>query len=68
MKELTVRVQGMSCDHCVRTVKNAIKSLEGVSEVDVSLETGIVRITATREIPKEEIKRAVEEWGYKVVD
>ncbi len=68
MREITVRVQGMSCDHCVRTVKNAIMSLEGVSSVEVSLETGLVKITSERDIPKEEIKRAVEEWGYKVVD
>ncbi|MDQ7083393.1 MAG: peptide chain release factor 2 [Aquificota bacterium] len=37
MKEITVKVQGMSCDHCVRTVRTALMSLEGVSDVQVSL-------------------------------
>ncbi len=68
MREITVKVQGMSCEHCVRTVKTALMSLEGVSDVQVSLETGLVKITSTRDLPREEIKRAVEEWGYKVVD
>jgi copper ion binding protein len=68
MKELKVKVRGMSCDHCVRTVRNAIMSLPGVSEVEVSLETGLVRVKAEADVSKEEIKRAVEEWGYKVVD
>ena len=68
MKEFEVKVQGMTCDHCVRTVRNALLSIEGVSEVEVSLSTGVVRITAERDIDKNEIKRAVEEWGYKVLD
>ncbi|MDQ7038695.1 MAG: cation transporter [Aquificota bacterium] len=68
MKEITVKVQGMSCDHCVRTVRTALMSLEGVSDVQVSLETGLVRITANRDLSTEEIRRAVEEWGYRLVD
>ena len=34
----TIRVEGMSCGHCVMAVKKAIESLEGVREADVSLE------------------------------
>ncbi|HIC96926.1 MAG TPA: copper-binding protein, partial [Aquificaceae bacterium] len=30
MKRLIIKIQGMTCEHCVRTVKNALLSVEGV--------------------------------------
>lgn len=68
MKEVEVKVQGMTCQHCVRTVHNAVASIEGVSKVDVSLESGTVRIQMEKDIPLEDIKKSIEEWGYRVVD
>ncbi|WP_231589800.1 heavy-metal-associated domain-containing protein [Methanosarcina siciliae] len=34
----TIKIEGMECDHCVMRVGRAIASVEGVVEVDVSLE------------------------------
>ncbi|WP_457601458.1 heavy-metal-associated domain-containing protein [Hydrogenivirga sp.] len=68
MKEVELKVQGMTCQHCVRTVHNAVSSLEGVSKVDVSLESGTVKVQMEKEVPLEDIKKSIEEWGYKVVD
>ncbi len=67
MKEIELKVQGMTCQHCVRTVQNAVSSIEGVSKVDVSLESGSVKVQSDRDIPIEDLKKAIEEWGYKVV-
>ncbi len=67
MKEIELKVQGMTCQHCVRTVQNAVSSIEGVSKVDVSLESGSVKVQSDRDIPVEDLKKAIEEWGYKVV-
>ena len=39
-------VKGMSCDHCVMTVKRLASSVEGVSDVQVDLESGKVQVTA----------------------
>ena len=58
----------MTCQHCVRTVTNALSSVEGVSKVEVSLQDGKARVELERDVPFEELKKAVEEWGYKVVD
>lgn len=68
MKELEFKVQGMTCEHCVRTVKNAVSSVEGVSHVEVYLDKGLVRVQSEKDIPAEEIKRVIEEWGYRVID
>ncbi len=68
MKEIEVKVQGMTCQGCANTVQRAISSLEGVSKVEVFLDTGLVKIQSERDIPMEEIRGAVEKWGYKVVE
>lgn len=65
--EKRIEIKGMTCMHCVETVKRALLSLEGVSHVDVSLEEGKARIQMEKDIPLEVIKSAVEEWGYKVI-
>ena len=37
-KAATISIEGMSCEHCVRAVKDALSSQNGVKSVDVSLE------------------------------
>lgn len=59
-------IEGMSCQHCVAHVKEALENLENVSIVEVSLENkcAIVQTTNTNE----ELKEAVEEEGYDVIN
>ncbi len=66
--EKTFKVIGMTCNHCVLRVKKALESIEGIEEINVDLNTGIVKIKASRDIPCDEIITAIEEWDYKVAD
>ncbi|WP_461831472.1 heavy-metal-associated domain-containing protein [Aquifex sp.] len=68
MKEVELKIEGMTCMHCVNTVKRALQGVEGVSEVDVSLEEKRAYVKLEKEVPYQTLKKAVEEWGYKVVD
>ncbi len=68
MKEIELKILGMTCEHCVRTVKNALYGVEGVSEVDVSLHEQSARVKVEDHVSFESLKSAVESWGYKVVD
>ena len=36
----TVKIKGMSCQHCVKSVTDTLKGLEGVNNVEVDLEKG----------------------------
>ncbi len=67
MMRKTLKVEGMTCAHCVESVKRAIYSIEGVSHVEVSLEEGKVQVHMEKEIPFHVLKSTVEEWGYRVV-
>jgi len=68
MEEREIKIQGMTCQHCVNTVKKALSEVEGVSEVEVFLEEGKAKVKLEKEVPFETLKSAVETWGYKVVE
>lgn len=62
-----MNVKGMTCNHCVMAVKGALKGLDGVSEVEVSLETGKVLVHHDENPDRMgEFKSAVEGQGYDV--
>ena len=57
-------VVGMTCDHCARSVRTEISAIDGVTDVDVDLASGIVRVTAEQPVPAAALRDAVEEAGY----
>ncbi|MBU1636786.1 SO_0444 family Cu/Zn efflux transporter [bacterium] len=61
--ELTV--EGMHCSHCVKAVGDSLKSVAGVSNVDISLETGKVIVNGEG-VDKQALAEAVASAGYKV--
>lgn len=66
----TVAISGMTCGHCVMSVKEEISALPGVTGVDVELVVGglsTATVTAQRELTVPEISEAVAEAGYTVV-
>ena len=56
-------ITGMTCDHCVRSVTNALKDVPGVSEAVVSLDDKQATVTA-ESVDIEALIAAVEEEGY----
>ncbi len=64
----TMIVEGMSCGHCTGRVQKALEAVEGVASVEMSLEEKSARIVLNKEVPEEELKNAVTEAGYEVVE
>lgn len=65
MTATTYTVQGMTCGHCVATVKTAVGSVTGVSGVEVDLQAGTVTVTGTSTDPA--VTEAISKAGYEVV-
>ncbi|MEN6349393.1 MAG: copper chaperone CopZ [Syntrophomonas sp.] len=64
----TLNVEGMSCMHCVNSVKQSVGSLQGVKKVDVDLGSKKVTVEfAQKQVKLEAIKEAIENAGYQVV-
>lgn len=66
--ETILKVEGMMCHKCEATVKRAVSSLEGVTNVDVKLEEQMVRVTYDESVELDDIKEAIEDQGYDVID
>ena len=47
MATSTYTVTGMTCGHCVNSVKTEIGKIDGVTSVDVDLASGAVRVDST---------------------
>ncbi len=64
----TIKVEGMSCGHCVMRVKKAIEGVQGVKKVDVSLENKQAVVDFDEEkTDVDKIKAAIKETGYEPV-
>ena len=61
-----LHVEGMSCQHCVAHVKNALLAVDGVENADVSLENKSATVTLTKEVADKTLSDAVVEAGYEV--
>ena len=66
INSVTITIEGMTCNHCVASIKSAISEIEGIKEVDVNLQTKTATVKGIN-IQLPEIKKAVESKGYKVV-
>jgi copper chaperone len=65
--ETTLKVEGMTCDHCKSSVEGALKEVDGVDAAKVDLETGNVKISHVDTANKVEMREVIEEQGYDVV-
>lgn len=68
MTHKKVWIEGMSCQHCVKRVENALKELEGVKTVKVDLKKKTADMELLAELSFEKIKTAIEDVGYEVTD
>ena len=59
-------VSGMSCSHGVNAVTEELSAVPGVTDVQVSLDSGAVTVTSERELPQSALAEAVEEAGYSI--
>ena len=60
-----ITISGMMCQHCQNHVHEALSAVEGVTNVDVSLEKGLA--TVTGDVDSQLLVDAVTQCGYKVV-
>ncbi|ADG90044.1 copper chaperone [Thermobispora bispora] len=65
MSVKTYTVVGMTCGHCVASVKEEVGEIPGVTGVEVDLATGRLDVTGEG-VSDEAVRRAVEEAGYRL--
>ena len=67
VKQRIVIIEGMTCEHCQARVESRLNSLDGVSaKVNLKRKTAVVSME--KEVEDEEIKKAIENAGYEVIE
>jgi copper ion binding protein len=65
MTDLRIQIDGMTCQHCVMRVKQAIESLPGIQDVTVEIGAASVSFDASV-IQQKEIEEAIIAAGYTI--
>lgn len=66
MANVTLKVEGMSCNHCVNAVEGAVKELGATAKVDLASKSVEVSYDENK-LTVEAVKAAIEDQGYDVV-
>ena len=66
MNHVTLKVEGMSCMHCVNSVETAVKQAGGVAKVDLANKSVAIQYDEAI-VSLASIQHAIEEQGYDVV-
>ncbi|KYH29999.1 MULTISPECIES: heavy-metal-associated domain-containing protein [Clostridium] len=61
-----LNIEGMSCNHCVMHVKNALMEVEGVRNVEVNLDKNFA-IVEGENLEDSKMISAIEDAGYDVL-
>ena len=68
MVKETLKIQGMTCNHCVMRVAKALRAVAGVQDAQVDLNKAEAVVTFDEgKVTKDKLGFAVVEAGYKVV-
>lgn len=62
MSEIKLKITGMTCEHCVRAVTKALKSVPGVTDAEVTLQPGSAVVQG--EVAPADLISAVTGEGY----
>ena len=59
-------ITGMTCGHCVASVTEEVKEIPGVTDVQIDLASGRLRVAGEQAVSGADVKSAVEEAGYQL--
>ena len=67
MKKIKILISGMHCASCASNIERALKKISGVKEVSANAITNKAFVDVENGVSKEEMKKAIERVGYKVL-
>lgn len=65
MAETVIKIDGMSCRHCVMRVKKALDGIVGIIESNVTVGSAAIKYDESK-VKIEDIYSSVEKAGYKI--
>lgn len=65
MRDLHIEIVGMTCDHCVKAVKNRLAATPGVTVKDVKVGSAQIALDESQ-ASMEDVEEAISDEGYTV--
>ncbi len=62
----TIKIKGMTCNHCVMAVTKALEKIDGVKNVKVDLQLGEATFDEAKPVDMEAVKGSIKKAGYDV--
>jgi copper chaperone CopZ len=62
----TIKIKGMSCHHCVKTVRQTLEEIDGIANVSVDLSTGEATFEEVRPVDADLISEKIRKAGYEL--
>jgi copper chaperone CopZ len=63
---VTLRIEGMSCDHCIKTVRSALEKTPDVEVIEVEIGSARILVGGNREVV-DAARQSVDDTGFEVV-
>lgn len=64
MMKMTIEVEGMTCDGCARSVRAALRAVDGVGDASANPQTGMTELELTHEVDRKALAEALEGAGF----
>ena len=64
----SIKIKGMSCQHCVMAVTKALGALDGIRDVHVDLQNGVATYEEVRPVDPAAVAAAIKKAGFEVVE
>lgn len=68
MQKQTIKLSGLTCPACKKVTEKRIGGIEGVTKVEVTIDSGIAVIDANKEVTILEIKEVLKDTPYQVIE
>ncbi len=62
----TIKVKGMSCQHCVNAVSKSLSGIEGIQGVKIDLAKGEATFEEVKPVDDALIRERIEKAGYEL--
>ena len=62
--KITIKIEGMHCNHCLKSVEEGLKKINGIKKVKVILDTGEATITYKGELSLDDVEKCITDLGF----
>jgi copper chaperone len=64
----SIKIKGMSCQHCVMAVTRALGAVDGIKDVKVDLKSGVATYEEVKAVDPMVVAAAIKMAGFEIVE